>query len=79
MTEKSGTIRPKYTSMNNIPFYQKIKAIVNYWRFSFWINSKWSQKQIIGKVGFLELLLYPIGYIFFKMIEKFYNESIANY
>ncbi|MDD2287975.1 MAG: glycosyltransferase family A protein [Bacteroidales bacterium] len=57
-------------SINNIPFYQKIKAIVNYWRFSFWINSKWSKKQIIGKVGFLELLLYPIGYIFFKNDRK---------
>lgn len=57
-------------SKNRIPLYQKIKAIINYWRFSFWINSKWSKKQIISKVGFLALLLYPIGYIFFKNDQK---------
>lgn len=57
-------------SKNRIPLYQKIKAIINYWRFSFWIDSKWSKKQIISKVGFLALLLYPIGYIFFKNDRK---------
>jgi glycosyltransferase involved in cell wall biosynthesis len=57
-------------SKNKIPFYQKIKAIVNYWRFSFWINSKWSKKRMISNVGFLALLLYPIGYIFLKNDRK---------
>lgn len=53
----------------NIPLIQKIKANINYWRFSFYLNS--SFKDNIIEVNFLfSLLGIPLGF-FFHLKDKF--------
>lgn len=46
----------------NIPVAQKIKAAINYWRFSF--CDKKSFIGHIGQIGLLSLYAYPIGLLF---------------
>lgn len=46
----------------NIPIIQKIKAAINYWRFSF--CSKDSLLKHIKQISFLSLYAYPIGLLF---------------
>lgn len=46
-----------------IPLIQKIKALINFWRFSFCSNSAIGYK--IGLTNLLSLPLYPIGLIFY--------------
>lgn len=46
----------------NIPVVQKIKAAINYWRFSF--CAKNSLIRHIEQIGFLSLYAYPIGLLF---------------
>lgn len=48
----------------NIPFLEKIKANINYWRFSF--NSKKTFSKKISKVNkFRSLIGFPIGILFY--------------
>ncbi len=48
----------------NIPFLEKVKANINYWRFSF--NSKKSLSKKISKVNlFRSLIGFPIGILFY--------------
>lgn len=46
----------------NIPFLQKVKAAINYWRFSF--SSHLSFFMHLKQIGFLSLFMYPIGLLF---------------
>lgn len=48
----------------NIPFLEKVKANINYWRFSF--NSKKTLSKKISKVNlFRSLIGFPIGILFY--------------
>ena len=46
----------------HIPFLQKLKAAINYWRFAFCSQSSFSLK--LGQIGFETLGLLPIGFFF---------------
>ena len=46
----------------NISFLQKVKAAINYWRFSF--SSHLSFFVHLKQIGFLSLFMYPIGLLF---------------
>ena len=49
----------------DIPFMQKVKAAINYWRFSF--CSTKSLIKRIHEIGFIWLCMLPIGYIFHRI------------
>lgn len=46
----------------SIPFVQKFKAAINYWRFSFY--SRVSFRDKVSQIGKSALFLYPIGFLF---------------
>ena len=46
----------------NVPFKQKVKAAINYWRFAFCQNASLAQK--VKAIGASSLLVYPIAYMF---------------
>lgn len=59
-------------SHQSIPIVQKIKAVLNFWRFSF--NSDLSISKKIVKVSFvLSLFCFPLGYGFY-LIDKIKNK-----
>lgn len=45
-----------------IPFVQKLKAVINYWRFS--LCSKASFKENLKQIGVFSLCMYPIALLF---------------
>ena len=45
-----------------IPFFQKLKAAINFWRFSFCSNESFSYK--INQIGYIALCMYPLGFLF---------------
>lgn len=58
-------------SQQSIPLLQKMKAVLNFWRFSF--NSDLSLSKKIAKVSFtLSLFCFPLGYGFYL------NDKIKN-
>jgi glycosyltransferase involved in cell wall biosynthesis len=53
----------------NIPFLEKIKATINYWRFSFNSKVKFSEKH--KNVSFyISLIALPFGYLMYKKDKK---------
>ena len=46
-----------------IPFVQKIKAAINFWRFSFCSNIPFKLK--ISKIGWGAIIAYPVGLLFY--------------
>lgn len=46
----------------NIPFLQKLKAAINYWRFAF--CSEFSFRQAIKELDSIALCLVPCGYLY---------------
>jgi glycosyltransferase involved in cell wall biosynthesis len=52
-----------------IPFIQKVKAILNFWRFSF--NSNWSFFKKVSRVNVvLSLFCIPLGYIMYHIDKR---------
>ena len=45
-----------------IPFLQKIKAAINFWRFAFCSKKSFNKK--LRQIGFFALILLPIGFLF---------------
>ncbi|MDO5571242.1 MAG: glycosyltransferase family A protein [Bacteroidales bacterium] len=52
----------------NIPLTQKIKAAINFWRFSFWSRNKYS--ELLKQIGFFQIIWMPIGYLMYKRDKK---------
>lgn len=52
----------------HIPFRQKIKAAINYWRFSFCSKISFSKK--IKQIGIIYILLYPLGFLYYLLDSK---------
>lgn len=46
----------------SIPFLQKLKAAINFWRFSFCSKESFTYK--IKQIGFVSLFIYPLGLLF---------------
>lgn len=46
----------------SIPFLQKLKAAINFWRFSFCTKESFTYK--IKQIGFVSLFIYPLGLLF---------------
>ena len=46
----------------NIPSFQKIKAAINFWRFSFCSDESFFYK--INQIGCIALCMYPLGFLF---------------
>lgn len=57
----------------NIPFIQKIKAAINYWRFACCSSKNFSEK--ISKISYLALFAFPMGYLFH--LRDIQNEDTA--
>lgn len=51
----------------DIPFIQKIRAAVNYWRFAFYLNRHFKDK--IRQAGVANLWVFPFGYMLY-LIDK---------
>lgn len=49
-------------SVMSIPFIQKLKAIINYWRFSFCSKEIFFNK--IKQIGIFSLVMYPLGLLY---------------
>lgn len=45
-----------------IPFLQKLKAAINFWRFSFCVKDSFSHKT--KQIGLVSLFMYPLGLLF---------------
>lgn len=45
-----------------IPFLQKVKAAINYWRFTFCSDENFEYK--LRQIGYKALLMYPLGLLF---------------
>jgi len=45
-----------------IPFDQKLKAAINYWRFALCSKEKFADK--VERIGLASLLLFPLGLLF---------------
>ena len=45
-----------------IPFDQKLKAAINYWRFALCSKEKFADK--VKQIGWVSLLLFPLGLMF---------------
>lgn len=58
-----------------VPFWQKIKAAINYWRFSY--NSKRNYLSKLSQIGWETLGLSPLGYILY--IKDRIHESSSGY
>ena len=52
----------------HIPICQKIKAAINYWRFSFCSKISFSKK--IKQIGIIYILLYPLGFLYYLLDSK---------
>jgi glycosyltransferase involved in cell wall biosynthesis len=53
----------------NIPFLEKIKATINYWRFSFNSKAKFSEKY--KNISFyISLIAFPLGYFMYLKDKK---------
>lgn len=52
----------------NIPFSQKIKAAINYWRFAFYL--KQPVKKKLKQIGYGSILAFPLSYLFFLRDKK---------
>ena len=51
-----------------IPFLQKLKAAINFWRFSFCAKDSFSHK--IKQIGLVSLFMYPLGLLFYLKDKK---------
>ncbi len=51
-----------------IPFLQKLKAAINFWRFSFCTKDSFSHK--IKQIGLVSLFMYPLGLLFYLKDKK---------
>ena len=49
-------------SVMPIPFAQKLKAIINYWRFSFYAKNTFISK--VRQIGVFALVMYPFGLLY---------------
>lgn len=52
----------------NVPFFQKIKAAINYWRFAFYLKQPIKKK--LKQIGYGSILIIPLGYLFFLRDKK---------
>ncbi len=52
----------------NIPFPQKIKAAINYWRFAFYLDLPIKSK--LKQIGYSSLFVIPLSYLFFLRDKK---------
>jgi glycosyltransferase involved in cell wall biosynthesis len=60
-----------------VPFLYKIRAILNFWRFSFTNNNTFNQKRAMLNTTLLGILLFPIGYLF-HVIDYFFDTVKTN-
>lgn len=49
-------------SVMPMPFAQKLKAIINYWRFSFYAKNTFISK--VRQIGVFALVMYPFGLLY---------------
>lgn len=62
----------------NIPFQYKIRAVINFWRFSFYHNSSFLNKFYRVNIIY-SLIAYPIGFVMY-LIDKFrYFKSLNSF
>jgi glycosyltransferase involved in cell wall biosynthesis len=81
LTDRSIVIRainPRYTSMlyselansSKLPLRRKIKAIINYWRFSPYNRHKSFSEKVKDIKGIWGPLLLPVGYLYYLKERK---------
>lgn len=65
-----------YVELSKMPIslFSKLKAQINFWRFSFYLQESFSQK--LNQIGIGALIVYPIGLIMYSLIDK-KNESFT--
>lgn len=65
--ENSCTYYSELKKANN-PFFQKIKAAINYWRFAFYLKQPIKKK--LKQIGYGSILIFPLSYLFFLRDKK---------
>lgn len=67
---KTSTLYYKQLKEMNIPVSQKIKAAINYWRFSFNLKS-YSIIEHMGSIGFcISLIAFPLGWGMYRRDKR---------
>lgn len=52
----------------NIPFVQKIKAAINFWRFGFYLDLPFKSK--LKQIGYNSLFVIPLSYLYYLIDKK---------